>query len=106
MHEPTADAQAPAAPPPGPGTAAGEHGQEDPGTAGSPGGENGEEPQPLGIGVEPTGHEGVDARLRRLADAGRLAVSGHPEVYEEVHGALRETLAALDERPGPRPPGS
>ncbi|MER7410346.1 hypothetical protein ABT395_08950 [Streptomyces cacaoi] len=59
-------------------------------------------PRPLGIGVRPTGHAPLDARLRRLEDADHLAVSGHLEVYEDVHGALRETLAALD-RPHPTP---
>jgi hypothetical protein len=65
--------------------------------------------QALGRGVQPTGHPEVDDQLRRLADADSLAVAGHIEVYEDVHRALRETLAALDQRPGPAPgpvPGS
>jgi hypothetical protein len=53
-------------------------------------------PRPLGVGVQPTGHDPVDERLRRLEDADHLAVSGHLEVYEDVHRGLRETLAALD----------
>ncbi|MEV1009761.1 hypothetical protein [Streptomyces sp. NPDC049881] len=57
-------------------------------------------PQPLGIGVRPTGHAPLDAHLQRLADADRIGVAGHPEVYEDVHRALRETLAGLD-RPAP-----
>ncbi|MFF4741477.1 hypothetical protein ACFY2W_37165 [Streptomyces sp. NPDC001262] len=60
--------------------------------------------QPLGVVCTPTGHPEVDAGLARLADADHLAVSGHLEVYEDVHKGLRETLAALDQRPGP--PGS
>jgi hypothetical protein len=48
------------------------------------------------VGVSPTGHAPVDTRLRRLEDADHLAVSGHLEVYEDVHRDLRDTLAALD----------
>jgi hypothetical protein len=59
-------------------------------------------PRPLGLGVTPTGHDPVDSRLRRLQDADHLAVSGHREVYEDVHRGLRDTLTALD-RPAPAP---
>ncbi|AXK37703.1 hypothetical protein DVA86_27655 [Streptomyces armeniacus] len=62
-------------------------------------------PRPLGVGTEPTGHPPVDAQLRRLEDADHLAVSGHLEVYEDVHRGLRDTLTALDrhdDRPDPR----
>jgi hypothetical protein len=59
-------------------------------------------PRPLGLLVEPTGHAPVDAHLKRLEDADHLAVSGHLEVYEDVHRGLRDTLAALD-RPAPGP---
>ncbi len=55
-----------------------------------------EGPRPLGVEVELTGHEPVDAQLRRLEDADHLAVSGHLEVYEDVHRGLRDTLTALD----------
>jgi len=55
-----------------------------------------EGPRPLGVGLVPTGHPPLDARLRRLEDADRLAVSGHLDVYEDVHRGLRETLADLD----------
>lgn len=58
-----------------------------------------DEPRPLGLHVTPTGHAPVDAQLRRLEDADHLAVSGHLEVYEDVHRGLRDTLTALD-RPG------
>lgn len=62
-------------------------------------------PQPLGLHIEPTGHAPVDAQLRRLEDADHLAVSGHLEVYEDVHRGLRDTLTALDRpAPGPRAP--
>lgn len=53
-------------------------------------------PRPLGVPLEPTGHQPVDARLRRLQDADGIGVAGHLEVYEEVHRGLRDTLGALD----------
>jgi hypothetical protein len=49
----------------------------------------------------PTGHADVDAQLDRLADADHLATDGHMEVYEDVHGGLRDALTALDARPEP-----
>ncbi|MEV4435639.1 hypothetical protein [Streptomyces sp. NPDC049555] len=60
------------------------------------------EPRPLGLERIPTGHPGVDAALERLADADDLDVSGHPQVYEDVHEGLRRALAALDEAPTPK----
>jgi hypothetical protein len=71
--------------------------------AGGPGDEavRTEGPQPLGVGVTPTGNVSVDAQLERLADADHLAASGHLEVYEDVHRGLRDALAALDQRSGP-----
>ncbi|GAA1895989.1 hypothetical protein GCM10009716_02580 [Streptomyces sodiiphilus] len=65
----------------------------------------GEGPRALGIGIRPTGHPGVDAVLRRLTDADHLAVPGHPEVYEDVHRGLTDTLASLDQPSGPPAPG-
>lgn len=64
----------------------------------------GPEPPPAAPAVRPTGDPGVDAGLRRLADAGRLPVSGHREVYEDVHRILREALTALDRQPEPPAP--
>ncbi|WP_086574912.1 hypothetical protein [Streptomyces alboverticillatus] len=63
-------------------------------------------PAPGGRGAEraPTGDAGVDAHLARLADADDLEVSGHLEVYEDVHQGLRDALGALDQRPGPPRP--
>nr|WP_269856396.1 hypothetical protein [Streptomyces sp. RPT161] len=60
--------------------------------------------QPLGVTVEPTGNAEVDALLERLADADDLPTEGHIEVYEDVHRGLRDTLTALDSRPGPPGP--
>ncbi|MDF3290459.1 hypothetical protein [Streptomyces silvisoli] len=60
--------------------------------------------QPFGVTVEPTGNAEVDALLERLADADDLPTEGHIEVYEDVHRGLRDTLTALDSRPGPPGP--
>jgi hypothetical protein len=61
-------------------------------------------PAPLNVPRTPTGNADVDAALDRLADADHLATDGHIEVYEDVHGALRDALTALDARPGPPAP--
>jgi hypothetical protein len=61
-------------------------------------------PAPLGVPRTPTGNADVDAALDRLADADHLATDGHVEVYEDVHGGLRDALTALDARPGPPAP--
>ncbi|MCC3769472.1 hypothetical protein [Streptomyces sp. UNOC14_S4] len=58
-------------------------------------------PRPLGADRAPTGEPAVDTALARLADADHLDVNGHLAVYEDVHGDLREALAALDRAPGP-----
>ncbi|WP_434588314.1 hypothetical protein [Streptomyces sp. A5-4] len=63
-------------------------------------------PAPIGVVRTPTGHAEVDAHLERLADADDLPSDGHIEVYEDVHGGLREALTALDARPGPPAPPS
>ncbi|MGW3660977.1 hypothetical protein ACWD6R_37435 [Streptomyces sp. NPDC005151] len=60
-------------------------------------------PAPLGVTRTPTGHAEVDAGLERLADADHLPAEGHIEVYEDVHGGLRDALTALDARPAPAP---
>ncbi|MEU2715124.1 hypothetical protein [Streptomyces sp. NPDC007205] len=61
-------------------------------------------PAPLNVPRTPTGNADVDAQLARLADADHLATDGHVEVYEDVHGGLRDALTALDARPGPPVP--
>lgn len=63
-------------------------------------------PAPLGVPRTPTGNAPVDAALDRLADVDHLATDGHLEVYEDVHGVLRDALTALDNRPGPPPPAA
>ncbi|MFI0981486.1 hypothetical protein ACH4SP_31320 [Streptomyces sp. NPDC021093] len=64
-------------------------------------------PAPLGVVRGATGNAEVDARLERLSDVDHLTADGHIEVYEDVHRGLRETLTALDARPGPpAPPAS
>ncbi|MEU8891712.1 hypothetical protein [Streptomyces sp. NPDC048442] len=64
-------------------------------------------PAPLGVVRSATGSPEVDARLERLSDVDHLTADGHIEVYEDVHRGLRETLTALDVRPGPpAPPAS
>ncbi|MGA5566083.1 hypothetical protein ACPCUV_33610 [Streptomyces platensis] len=74
------------------------------GAAGEPEGPGG--PQPIGVGVTPTGEAAVDTRLRRLADADHLPASEHRQVYEDVHRGLRDVLAGLDQHPGPPAPSS
>ncbi|MFE2963560.1 hypothetical protein ACFXKC_07655 [Streptomyces sp. NPDC059340] len=61
-------------------------------------------PAPLDVDRTPTGNAEVDAQLDRLGDADHLATDGHVEVYEDVHGGLRDALTALDARPGPPAP--
>jgi hypothetical protein len=105
MHEPTSgqEPEAPAGPDESVPTAApgGPAATAAPAEAADPAG-----PQPLGVVVTPTEDAAVDARLRRLAAADHLPVSGHLDVYEDVHRGLREVLAALDQRPGPPAPSS
>ncbi|MFJ5678781.1 hypothetical protein [Streptomyces sp. NPDC093097] len=61
-------------------------------------------PRPLGVPAAPTGQAAVDAALARLAEADHLPVSGHLGMYEDVHRGLRDTLASLDQHPGPPAP--
>ncbi|WP_244188265.1 hypothetical protein, partial [Streptomyces regalis] len=61
-------------------------------------------PAPLNVPRTPTGNADVDAQLERLGDTDHLATDGHIEVYEDVHGGLRDALTALDAHPGPPAP--
>ena len=45
---------------------------------------------------EETGHPAVDAVLRSLANAARLAPAEQIAEYEAAHQVLRETLASID----------
>ena len=58
-------------------------------------------PLPLGVARDRTGHAGVDALVQRLGDVDHLGTEGHLEVYEDVHGGLRDALSALDAPPCP-----
>ncbi|AXI80080.1 hypothetical protein [Peterkaempfera bronchialis] len=53
--------------------------------------------------LEETGHAGVDAELARLEELDGTATETHAALYEDVHQRLRDTLTALDHRPGPAP---
>jgi hypothetical protein len=46
--------------------------------------------------VEETGHPAVDAVLRSLANAARLAPAAQVAEYEAAHQVLQETLAGID----------
>lgn len=65
-------------------------------------------PSPLGLEPDVTGNADVDTVLQRLSDADELPTQDHVDVYEDVHGSLRDVLAALDEQhqrsPAPQPP--
>lgn len=50
-------------------------------------------PSPSG---EDTGHPAVDAVLRSLANAARLAPAEQIAEYEAAHQVLQETLASID----------
>ncbi|MFI9602550.1 hypothetical protein ACIHCX_22340 [Streptomyces sp. NPDC052043] len=73
-------------------------------TIGAVGAQDPAAPAPLPVPRTPTGDARVDAALERLGDADHLATDGHLEVYEDVHGGLRDALTALDARPGPLAP--
>ncbi|GGN88527.1 hypothetical protein GCM10010112_72070 [Actinoplanes lobatus] len=49
-----------------------------------------------GGGGEDTGHPAVDAVLRSLANAARLAPAEQIAEYEAAHQVLQETLAGID----------
>jgi hypothetical protein len=41
-----------------------------------------------------TGHAGIDAALRRLDELDGMPVEQHGEVFDELHGQLRDALTA------------
>ena len=49
-----------------------------------------------------TGHDDVDAAVRRLRELDGLPVDRHGEVLDEVHGRLRDALAAAASPPSDR----
>jgi len=52
--------------------------------------------QTAGEGVPSTGHPAVDAVLRSLANAARLAPTDQIAEYEAAHQVLQETLSGID----------
>jgi NADPH-dependent curcumin reductase CurA len=50
----------------------------------------------VGQSAEDTGHPAVDAVLRSLANAARLAPAEQIAEYEAAHQVLQETLASID----------
>ena len=54
-----------------------------------------ETPKPAGE-IQETGHPAVDAVLRSLANAARLAPAEQIAEYEAAHQVLQETLASID----------
>jgi hypothetical protein len=60
-----------------------------------------------GQGNPPTGDGRVDEVLGRLRELDGLPVSGHVEVFEDVHQRLQELLVSADqdETGAPGPPG-
>jgi hypothetical protein len=63
-------------------------------------------PEPLRVRPVETGHAEVDAVLARLEAMEGTPTDAHVVVYEDVHQRLRDTLTALDNRPGPPPPAA
>ena len=51
---------------------------------------------PDGEPAESTGHPAVDAVLRSLANAARLAPAEQIAEYEAAHQVLRDTLSGID----------
>ncbi|GAA0578840.1 hypothetical protein [Actinomadura livida] len=57
----------------------------------------GEEPDfPAVAPPDPTGDPRVDAAVARLGELGARPVSGHVEIYEDVHQRLQDLLASAD----------
>ncbi len=43
--------------------------------------------------LEPTGHAQIDEALVRLEGLDDLDITQHPDVFDTIHGVLRESLA-------------
>jgi hypothetical protein len=48
---------------------------------------------------ESSGDPKVDGALARLGELDLAPLSGHPEIFEDVHRRLQEALAGTDEAP-------
>lgn len=68
--------------------------------SGSDGGPDGGQVLPV---AAPTGDKRVDEALTRLGGLGQVPVSGHVEIFSDVHQRLQDVLASIDQD-GPRPP--
>ncbi|WP_207929348.1 hypothetical protein, partial [Actinomadura sp. 6K520] len=54
---------------------------------------------------DPTGDPRVDAAVARLGELGARPVSGHVEIYEDVHQRLQDLLASADAAEQDEPSG-
>jgi hypothetical protein len=50
--------------------------------------------QPEPTGIESTGNERIDEALTRLDALDELDINDHPEQFDAIHQALRESLAS------------
>ncbi len=48
---------------------------------------------------ETTGDERVDAALAGLAGLGEAPLNAHPEIFQDVHRRLQDTLTGIDDEP-------
>ena len=51
-------------------------------------------PEPEPTGIESTGNERIDEALTRLDALDALDINDHPEQFDAIHQALRESLAS------------
>ena len=61
------------------------------------GDEDRERVQVGGTEGETTGDERVDAALAGLAGLDDAPLTGHPEIFQDVHRRLQDTLAGIDD---------
>ncbi len=50
--------------------------------------------EPESTGIESTGNERIDEALTRLDALDELDINDHPEQFDAIHQALRESLAS------------